>query len=194
LVAEIAVLNLPNFLTLVRILTIPFFLAFLAYHRYTAALILFSLGALTDLLDGLAARWLRQETHIGAYLDPVADKLLVFSSYVMLASIGAMPTWLVVMVVTRDVFILLGFVIIFYQIGERLKAEPTYMGKCSTMLQLVTLAAALTSLHNPKWVPALLLSILIVATAVATMISGVQYLYRGFVWLQERTPLTPSRD
>lgn len=155
---------------------------------------MFSIGALTDLLDGLAARWLQQQTHIGAYLDPVADKLLVFSSYVMLAIIGAMPTWLVVMVVTRDVFILLGFVVIFYQIGERLKVEPTFIGKCSTMLQLVTLAAALTSLHDPKWAPPLFLNILIVATAAATMISGVQYLYRGFVWLQERTPLTPPKD
>jgi cardiolipin synthase len=188
------VLNLPNFLTLARILTIPFFLAFLAYRRYTEALILFSVGALTDLLDGLAARWLRQETHIGAYLDPVADKLLVFSSYVMLASIGAMPTWLVVIVVARDVFILLGFVVIFYQIGERLKAAPTHIGKFSTMLQLVTLAAALTSLHDAKWVPPLFLNALITATAAATMISGVQYLYRGFVWLQDRTPLTPSKD
>jgi phosphatidylglycerophosphate synthase len=105
-----------------------------------------------------------------------------------------MPTWLVVMVVARDVFILLGFVVIFYQIGERLKAEPTVIGKCSTMLQLVTLAAALTSLHNPRWVPPLFLSILITGTAAATMISGVQYLYRGFVWLQDRTPLTPSKD
>ena len=186
-------LNLPNFLTLVRILTIPFFLAYLAYQRYTEALIIFMFGAITDLLDGLAARWLRQETRLGAYLDPVADKLLVFSSYVMLGSIEAIPIWLVVTVVMRDVFILLGWAIIFYQIGERFEVRPTLIGKGSTMLQLATLAAALISLHDPSLLPALVLNGLIAATAAATMLSGIQYLYRGFIWLQNRTPLTPSR-
>jgi cardiolipin synthase (CMP-forming) len=189
---RVAVLNLPNFLTLIRILTIPFFLVSLAYHRYSEALIIFIVGAVTDGLDGLAARCLHQETRLGAYLDPVADKLLVFSSYVMLGSIEAIPMWLVVIVVTRDVFILLGFGIIFYQIGEKFEARPTLIGKGSTMLQLATLAAALTSLHDPKLLPGLALDALIAVTAAATVLSGIQYLYRGFVWLQNRTPLTPS--
>jgi cardiolipin synthase len=182
------VLNLPNFLTLIRVLTIPFFLGYLAYHRYTEALIVFTFGAVTDLLDGLAARWLNQETRLGAYLDPVADKLLVFSSYVMLGAIEAIPMWLVVIVVMRDVFILLGCAIIFYQIGEKFALRPTLIGKGSTMLQLATLAAALILLHDPTLLPALVLNALIAATAAATMLSGVQYLYRGFIWLQNRTP------
>jgi len=185
-------LNLPNFLTLIRILTIPFFIAYLAYHRYSEALVIFIFGAVTDFLDGLAARWLHQETRLGAYLDPVADKLLVFSSYVMLGSIEAIPMWLVVIVVMRDIFILLGFGIIFYQIEEKFVARPTLIGKGSTMLQLATLAAALTSLHDPTLLPALTLDTLIATTAAATMLSGIQYLYRGFVWLQNRAPLTPS--
>jgi cardiolipin synthase len=188
------VLNLPNFLTLIRILTIPFFLAYLAYHMYTEALIVFVLGAVTDGLDGLAARWLHQETRLGSYLDPVADKLLVFSSFVMLGTIDVIPVWLVVMVVMRDVFILLGCAIIFYQIEEKFEARPTVIGKGSTLLQLATLAAALTSLHDATLLPPLVLNFLIAATAVATMLSGVQYLYRGFVWLQNRTPLTPSKN
>ncbi|HXK29248.1 MAG TPA: CDP-alcohol phosphatidyltransferase family protein, partial [Candidatus Binatia bacterium] len=69
-------LNLPNFLTLIRILTIPFFLVYLAYHRYGEALIVFIIGGVTDFLDGLAARLMNQQTALGAYLDPVADKLL----------------------------------------------------------------------------------------------------------------------
>jgi cardiolipin synthase len=188
------VLNLPNFLTLIRILTIPFFLASLAYHLYTEALIIFVFGAVTDGLDGLAARWLHQETRLGSYLDPVADKLLVFSSYVMLGTIDVIPIWLVVMVVMRDVLILLGCAIIFYQIDEKFEARPTLIGKGSTLLQLATLAAALTSLHNSALLPALVLNILIAATAIATMLSGVQYLYRGLVWMQNRAPLTPSKN
>ena len=72
-------LNLPNTLTLIRILTIPIFLEFLAYHLYWQALVVFAIGGLTDFFDGLTARWLNQQTALGAYLDPVADKLLVIS-------------------------------------------------------------------------------------------------------------------
>ncbi|HSK30136.1 MAG TPA: CDP-alcohol phosphatidyltransferase family protein, partial [Candidatus Limnocylindria bacterium] len=74
-------LNLPNTLTLIRILTIPFFIGFLAYHRYLEALIVFAVGGITDFLDGLAARRMNQQTALGAYLDPVADKLLVITSF-----------------------------------------------------------------------------------------------------------------
>lgn len=185
-------LNLPNFLTLIRILTIPFFLIALAYHLYWEALLIFGLGGITDFLDGFAARWMRQETRLGAYLDPVADKLLVFSSYVMLGSIDALPPWLVVIVVMRDVFILLGFAIIYYVTEEKLEARPTYVGKSSTLLQLITLAVALAALHDPTLIPRVILDGLIVVTAAATMLSGLQYLYRGFVWLQNRPPPNPS--
>lgn len=110
----------------------------------------------------------------------------------MLGSIEAIPMWLVVIVVMRDIFILLGFGIIFYQIEEKFVARPTLIGKGSTLLQLATLAAALTALHDPALLPGLALDTLIATTAAATMLSGIQYLYRGFVWLQNRSPLTPS--
>ena len=76
-------LNLPNTLTLIRILTIPIFLEFLAYHLYWEALVVFAIGGFTDFFDGLAARWMNQQTALGAYLDPVADKLLVITSFIM---------------------------------------------------------------------------------------------------------------
>ena len=185
-------LNLPNFLTLVRILTIPFFLIALAYHWYWEALLIFGLGGITDFLDGLAARLMRQETRLGAYLDPVADKLLVFSSYVMLGAIDAMPPWLVVIVVMRDVFILLGFVVIYYLTEEKFEARPTLIGKSSTLLQLITLAVALASLHDSSLIPQVILEGLVLVTAAATLFSGMQYLYRGFIWLQNRPPPTAS--
>ncbi|MDH3446012.1 MAG: CDP-alcohol phosphatidyltransferase family protein [Deltaproteobacteria bacterium] len=185
-------LNLPNFLTLIRILTIPFFLVSLAYHRYSVALLIFIFGAVTDFLDGLAARWMHQETRLGAYLDPVADKLLVFSSYVMLGFIEAIPLWLVMIVVMRDVLIIIGFAVIYYLVDEKFEASPTVIGKCSTLLQLLTLAFALTSLYAPSWLPPLVLKTLVAATATVTMLSGIHYLYRGFLWLQRRTPFSPS--
>ncbi len=92
-------LNLPNFLTLLRILTIPVFLEFLSYHFYWEALVVFAIGGLTDFLDGFVARWMKQQTALGAYLDPVADKLLVITSFIMLGSIGGIPMWLAIVVV-----------------------------------------------------------------------------------------------
>jgi cardiolipin synthase len=181
-------LNLPNTLTLIRILTIPFFLEFLAYELYFEALIVFVIGGFTDFLDGLTARWMNQQTALGAYLDPVADKLLVFTSYVMLGSIGGIPAWLAVVVVARDVLIVIGYVIIYVLIEERPQMKPTRIGKWSTTFQLLTLGVALTLLHDPKLFSSWVLDIFVVITAITTVVSGCQYLYRGLVWLQNRAP------
>jgi cardiolipin synthase len=181
-------LNLPNTLTLIRILTIPFFLEFLAYQLYFEALIVFVIGGFTDFLDGLTARWMNQQTALGAYLDPVADKLLVFTSYVMLGSIGGIPAWLAVVVVARDALIVIGYVIIHVLVEERLQMKPTRIGKWSTTFQLLTLGVALTLLHDPKLFSSWVLDIFVVITAITTVVSGCQYLYRGLVWLQNRAP------
>src|SRR5919106_3397282 len=172
-------LNLPNFLTLIRILTIPFFLVLLAYHRYGEALILFILGGVTDFLDGLAARVMNQQTALGAYLDPIADKLLVITSFIMLGLIGGIPEWLAVVVVSRDILILIGYAIIYVLVEERLQVKPSFIGKCSTMLQLVTLGFALALLHDPAFIHRWVWNVLVGATAVTTVMSGLQYLYRG---------------
>ncbi|HEY7221675.1 MAG TPA: CDP-diacylglycerol--glycerol-3-phosphate 3-phosphatidyltransferase [Candidatus Binatia bacterium] len=179
-------LNLPNFLTLLRILTIPVFLEFLSYHFYWEALVVFAIGGVTDFLDGFTARRMNQQTALGAYLDPVADKLLVVTSFIMLGSIGGVPAWLAIVVVVRDVLIVLGYVIVYFLIEERLKVKPTLIGKWSTTLQLLTLAVALLMLHDPRLLDPRALEIFVLATAVATVASGCQYLYRGLVWLQTR--------
>jgi cardiolipin synthase (CMP-forming) len=181
-------LNLPNFLTLLRILTIPIFLEFLSYHFYWEALLVFAIGGFTDFLDGFTARWMNQQTALGAYLDPVADKLLVITSFIMLGSIGGIPAWLAIVVVIRDILIMLGYAIIYFLIEERHEVRPTAIGKWSTTLQLLTLAVALLSLDQPRLVPSLTLNVFIAATAVATVTSGCQYLYKGLVWLQNRAP------
>lgn len=181
-------LNLPNFLTLIRIVTIPFFLLYLSYHRYGEALIVFIIGGVTDFLDGLTARLMKQQTALGEFLDPTADKLLVVTSFVALGINGGIPRWLAVVVVSRDVVILLGYVIIRFLVEERFKVKPTMIGKCSTMLQLLTLGVALALLQNPRILDPSLQDYLIVATALATILSGLQYIYRGLVWLQNKAP------
>jgi cardiolipin synthase (CMP-forming) len=181
-------LNLPNCLTLLRILTIPVFLEFLSYRFFWEALLVFALGGLTDFLDGFVARWMNQQTALGAYLDPVADKLLVITSFIMLGSIGGIPVWLVIVVVIRDILLVLGYAIIFFLIEERLQVKPTAIGKWSTTLQLLTLAVALVALDQPKLLPSLTLDCFVGVTAVVTVVSGCQYLYKGLVWLQNRAP------
>jgi cardiolipin synthase len=181
-------LNLPNFLTLIRILTIPFFLVYLSYHRYGEALIIFIIGGVTDFLDGLAARLMNQQTALGAYLDPIADKLLVITSFIMLGLIDGIPEWLAVVVVSRDVLILIGYGIIYLLIEERPPVKPSMIGKWSTMLQLLTLGVALGLLHDESMLDRRLWNVLIALTAITTVASGLQYLYRGLVWLQNRAP------
>ncbi len=188
-------LNLANCLTLFRILTIPIFLEFLAYHFYWEALLVFAVGGFTDFFDGYVARRMNQQTALGAYLDPVADKLLVITSFVMLGSIGGIPIWLTVVVVARDVLIVLGYAIIYVLVDERLQVRPSLIGKWSTTLQLLTLAVALLMLHDPRLISDWVLNAFIAASALATVISGFQYLYRGLVWLQNRaSSIAPQVD
>ena len=185
-------LNLPNSLTLVRILTIPLFLECLAYHLYLEALVVFAFSGLTDFLDGLAARWMNQQTALGAYLDPVADKLLVITSFLMLGSIGGIPAWLTVVVVTRDSLIVIGYSVIYFLVEQRLEVRPSFVGKWSTTFQLLTMTLALALLHEPKMFDAMVLDAFVGLTALMTVLSGCQYLYRGLLWLQEKLPSSPG--
>jgi len=179
-------LNLPNSLTLIRIVLIPFFLVLLSFHLYLEALVVFIVGGMTDLLDGAVARLTGQETVLGAYLDPVADKLLVMSSYVALGVMGGIPAWLAVLVVSRDVIILLGYGVIYLLVAERMEVCPSRISKLNTVLQLVTVGTALLLLHAPRSLHPRLAELLIFATAATTVISGFQYIYRGLVWLQSQ--------
>ena len=179
-------LNLPNFLTLIRIVAIPFFLVLLASQLYFDALLVFILGAVTDALDGFIARRMNQKTSLGAILDPVADKLLLMSSFIMLGMMGGLPLWLVVLVVSRDTVILFGYVAISFLLDERLEVQPTIAGKLSTVFQLVTVGVVLLMLARSQLLESWLDDALVYLTAAATVISGVQYLYLGLLRLQNR--------
>jgi len=179
-------LNLPNFLTLIRIVAIPFFLVLLASQLYFDALLVFILGGVTDALDGFIARRMNQKTSLGAILDPVADKLLLMSSFIMLGMMGGLPLWLVVLVVSRDTVILFGYVAISFLLDERLEVQPTIAGKLSTVFQLVTVGVVLLMLARSQLLESWLDDALVYLTAAATVISGVQYLYLGLLRLQNR--------
>lgn len=179
-------LNLPNFLTLIRILTIPFFLVLLSSKLYLEALIVFFIGGVTDILDGALARMTGQQTSLGAYLDPIADKLLIMSSYIMLAFIGGIPLWFAVLVVSRDIILLFGYGVVYLSTGERLKIQPTPAGKLNTLFQLATVVVVMIVLYDSRLLTDSLRQAFILVTALFTVVSGVQYIYRGLVWLQGR--------
>jgi cardiolipin synthase len=101
---------------------------------------------------------------------------------------GGIPLWLVIVVVARDLLLVLGYGIIYFLVEERLDVKPTVVGKWSTTLQLLTLAVALVTLDQPKLLPSLTLDLFVGVTAVLTVVSGCQYLYRGLVWLQTKAP------
>lgn len=175
-------ISLPNIITVARILLTPLFLIFLQEKRYGAALSIFFIAAISDGLDGFLARYYDQRTELGAYLDPLADKLLLNTAFVAMAVLGLLPVWLTVTVISRDVLILLG-VAIFTLTGTEFKVDPSIVSKMTTFTQLLTVCLTLLSpmICMPGW----LLGIFYGATMVFTIASGGHYLITGLRLLQK---------
>jgi cardiolipin synthase len=170
-------LNLPNLLSIGRILCAPLFIILLLNQLYGWALLTFVVAALTDAADGLLARLLKQRTVLGTYLDPAADKLLNASSYITLAILNLLPSWLAVIVVSRDVIICLGLMILFWT-SHPLEIRPSIASKLTTGFQFCTIVFALWAAYGAP-APNLLMFFLKWGTAIGTVVSGLQYIGRG---------------
>lgn len=175
-------INIPNVLTLVRLLLTPLFVILLLQDRLTAALIIFSLAGISDGLDGFIARWFNQQTVLGAYLDPVADKVLLVSAFVCLAISGIIPEWLTVVVLSRDIIIIIGIAILTLT-EKKYRIRPSLVSKCTTVAQI---AMVIVSLILPD-IPGLqaMQHLLMWTTAALTIVSGLHYLYIGMNILQQ---------
>jgi cardiolipin synthase len=142
------VLTVANQLTILRMALTPVLLVLILSGRHAWALVVFVVAGLTDLLDGLFARWGHQRTTLGAMLDPVADKVLLSSSYVALTWGRALPCpvpdWLTVTVLSRDAMIIVGVVVINLTVGRRV-FHPSLLGKVSTACQVVTAGLVLAA-------------------------------------------------
>jgi cardiolipin synthase len=170
------VLNLPNVLTLLRILITPLFVICLIKGAYQTALLIFTLAGVTDGLDGLLARLLDQKTALGAHLDPVADKLLLISAFVTLAVQRMIPAWLTVVVISRDVLIFVGIAILeISKVAYEIK--PSMVSKCTTAAQLATIFLLLLSIQTRVVEHALLPVYWL--TTVLSIVSGLHYVYLG---------------
>jgi len=179
-------LTLPNFLTLLRIIAIPVFLVLLTRGNYPAAFILFLAASITDTVDGALARLTDSDSELGAFLDPMADKLLLLSSFIVLGMSGRIASWLVVLVISRDVIVVLGYWVIFFVHNETMAVDPSRLGKVNTFFELFTIGVALMELAKPELPLAAINTVLQGVTACTTAASGVQYVYRGLLWHQSR--------
>ena len=180
-------MNIPNFLSLLRIILVPVFVIFLIQEQYSRALITFVVAGLTDALDGTLARLLKCQTTLGAYLDPIADKLLLVTSFVTLAIYGLIPGWIAVIVISRDFIILLGIAILTLM-SVTYEIKPAIVGKLTTVLQVATIFFALlykavTHDFGYYWINGLCW-----ATALFSMLSGLVYIIRGIRLLNKTAP------
>ena len=178
-------MGLPNWLTILRILLIPVFVTLLVYGRAGLALLVFCLASLTDLLDGYIARSQGRQTRLGAFLDPVADKLLLTSGFVTLTWLKVIPFWITAVVVSRDVVLSIG-VLVIHVAGGTVHPAPTWIGKMSTVFQMLTVLAAMASVYF-QLVPVFVTKLLAWVTAGFTITSGLQYIIRGLKQLETPT-------
>jgi cardiolipin synthase len=170
-------MNIPNSLTILRILLVPVYIGFMTYGAYGFALLTLLVAGLTDAIDGHLARKLNQRTRLGTLLDPLADKLLLTSSFISLAMLHLIPSWLVILVVSRDIILLLGTVVA-HVTSTPINVTPTFLGKGTTLLQLsyVLLIVFLTWQGHDRSV----LTPLVMLMVGFTLTSGLHYLYRGY--------------
>jgi len=177
-------MTLPNVITLLRILLTPLLVWLLLDQRMKQALLVFLIAGFSDGLDGLIARVFHQKSKLGAYLDPLADKLLLVSSFILLGHMEKIPYWLVIITVSRDAIIVLGIVtLMLHQL--RVEIKPLVLSKLNTLLQLLTIFVVLGSVYftPPPWGLMLLFSI----TAMLSIASGLHYILRGIrLWEAQR--------
>ena len=169
-------MNLPNLITLGRLLSVPVAIWLVLSGEIAAAFWLFIVAGLSDAIDGFVAKRFDQRSRLGALLDPIADKTLLVSMYVTLGVSGRLPTWLVILVVFRDALIVGGFLLVA-ALGHPMRWEPLLVSKLNTALQIALIGAVLAELGLGLAVHGLA-SVLVYATGATTVISGAGYLIR----------------
>ncbi|MBI5451654.1 MAG: CDP-alcohol phosphatidyltransferase family protein [Gammaproteobacteria bacterium] len=167
--------DIPNLITLLRIAIVPSVCVAILQQSYGLALLLFGLAGISDALDGYIAKRFDLITRLGSILDPLADKLLLVSTFVTLAWMALLPTWLVAVVVGRDVLIVCG-ALAYHTLIARYEMEPTLVSKANTLFQIVLgLAVVVDAWRYP--LPDDLLHGLTYMVFAVTLLSGADYVY-----------------
>jgi cardiolipin synthase len=172
-------MNVPNALTILRIFLVPVIVIFLIKGAFSKALLVFAVACITDGLDGFLARVLKQKTVLGSHLDPLADKALIITSYVTLSILKVIPSWLAVIVISRDFIILLGISVLTVM-SVSFEVRPTFVSKVTTVFQFLTICLTLVFKEWPDYGHPDLMVIMYWTTAFLTIASGLNYIWAGF--------------
>jgi cardiolipin synthase (CMP-forming) len=170
-------MTIPNFITIIRIILTPVFVIYIINDKLISGLVVLIVSGLSDGIDGFVARVFNQKSKLGAYLDPLADKIILITAFITLSIRGLLPAWLTVMVISRDIMILMGILILFLN-GMKINIKPALSSKITTCLQFISLISALSKDYIPnfdKYGP-----YLFYLTALFTIISFLQYMFQWF--------------
>lgn len=167
--------DIPNAITVARLLLVPPIVLCLLSDRYGLALVLFVVAGVSDALDGFLAKRFGWTSRLGGLLDPIADKLLLVSCYLALTWQGLLPLWLTALVIGRDLVILAG-AILYNALIERVEAAPSVISKLNTLSQLLLVVAVLFN-YGAQVLPAGWLDVLIYAVLATTVLSGIDYVW-----------------
>jgi cardiolipin synthase len=170
--------TIPNLITIFRILSVPVLIILLHGKHYDWAFLVFLVSGISDGLDGYIAKRFDMASELGGILDPLADKALILSSYLMLMLLGDVPFWLFLTVVFRDILILVGS-LLYVALNGLMKMRPSYLSKLNTFTQIALVVAILASRTFQLDYPGVI-DFLIYATAVTTILSGLHY---AWIWL-----------
>ena len=179
--------TVPNQITFLRLGFLPLFLILMSYERYRWALLVLVVAGLSDGIDGLLARSLNQRSSLGAYLDPIADKLLLSSSFLVLAFKKQLAWWLTILVLSRDVLILIVAVVILLISGYR-PFPPSIYGKLTTATEIILVFLVVLGAAYPNYHVGVLNHILIYAVTVLSIVSGFHYSFTTARHLSGSTP------
>ena len=184
-------INIPNILTVIRILLVPLFVIFLLKELFAFALLVFTLAGISDGLDGLLAKYYNQRTTLGAYLDPIADKLLLTAAFVSLAVLKIVPGWLTVIVITRDILIVTGIALLAIT-DVKFEIKPSLVSKFTTVAQLSAVIFTLLDLEISGIL--MIKDCLYWLTAGLTTTSGLHYMYIGLNIIQNESGTNKLRN
>lgn len=174
-------MGLANKLTLLRIFLVPIFIISIGYNQPLFALIVFTIAGLTDAIDGYIARKRNEVTTFGKIVDPIADKTLLLSAFIFIYNSNLnfkFPFWFIVLVISRDVYILLGSFLI-YIIKGHIKIRPSIFGKATTFLQIITIIYVLCINIENTFYNKLMYDSLITITIFMMVLSVIRYSYDG---------------
>ena len=169
-------MNIPNSLSLLRILLVPLIVIFLMENAFVKAFVVLLISSITDALDGFLARILNQQTKLGAYMDPIADKALLASCFITLSIKGIMPDWLTVIVISRDFIILIGVAVLSIM-STPLEVRPAFISKVTTAMQLLTVLFTLLFRILPGLIDDQWMILMYWLTAFFTITSGLYYIF-----------------